>query len=192
MRAFRISEGVSMARTDACSACGASVQRRATSAAKIVCQDCRRQAREFRERNTYCDGCSKLLTVQQVRNGSRFCGRVCAQITLGPRGAALSRGRDPRANQRKCAARRARVRGVTVEVVDPTYVFDRDRWRCHVCGQKVDPSLNGLDLRGPTLDHIVPLSEGGEHSHANVRLAHRECNSRRSNRGGGEQLALIG
>lgn len=31
----------------------------------------------------------------------------------------------------------------------------------------------------PTLDHVIPLAKGGEHSRANVRCAHFICNSRR-------------
>lgn len=46
--------------------------------------------------------------------------------------------------------------------------------------------------KAPTIDHVVPLAEGGADTAANVRLAHFICNSMRGNRGGGEQLALIG
>lgn len=44
----------------------------------------------------------------------------------------------------------------------------------------------------PSLDHIEPLSLGGAHDPANVRLAHLKCNNDRSNRGGNEQLMLVG
>jgi 5-methylcytosine-specific restriction endonuclease McrA len=30
------------------------------------------------------------------------------------------------------------------------------------------------------LDHVVPLSRGGEHSHRNLRVACRPCNTRKS------------
>lgn len=33
------------------------------------------------------------------------------------------------------------------------------------------------DSWGGTIDHIVPLSVGGEHSMSNCQLAHRICNS---------------
>ena len=38
-----------------------------------------------------------------------------------------------------------------------------------------------------TLDHIVPLSCGGEHSEANVQLAHFLCNSTKSD---GQAVAI--
>ena len=46
--------------------------------------------------------------------------------------------------------------------------------------------------KAPTIDHIVPLADGGDDIKANVRLAHFLCNSRRGARGGTEQLWLIG
>jgi hypothetical protein len=38
----------------------------------------------------------------------------------------------------------------------------------------------------------MPLSEGGDDTAVNKRAAHLACNQQRSNRGGNEQLALIG
>jgi 5-methylcytosine-specific restriction endonuclease McrA len=34
----------------------------------------------------------------------------------------------------------------------------------------------------PTLDHLMPVSRGGEHSYRNVGTAHRGCNSRKGAR----------
>lgn len=130
-----------------------------------------------------------------MKSRNRFCSIACANAYLPPRGIVVSEAnsmRDPYMNQRKCAQRRARKLSVEVEKVDPAYIFKRDKWRCHLCGKPVDRRLNGSELLGPTLDHIVPLSKGGEHSKANVALAHRQCNTVKNNRGGGEQLALIG
>jgi 5-methylcytosine-specific restriction endonuclease McrA len=33
-----------------------------------------------------------------------------------------------------------------------------------------------------TIDHIKPLSKGGEHSYANTALAHYGCNARKRDR----------
>ena len=47
-----------------------------------------------------------------------------------------------------------------------------------------DPTLTGRDRLGATLDHIVPRSLAliADDSPANLRLAHRSCNSARGNR----------
>lgn len=42
------------------------------------------------------------------------------------------------------------------------------------------------------MDHVIPLTKGGNHELANVRLAHLRCNVSKGNRGGNEQLLLIG
>lgn len=71
-------------------------------------------------------------------------------------------------------------------------VGDRDGWKCGICRRKVDRTLPYPDPRSPSLDHIIPLSERGPHTYANCRITHLGCNTARSNRGGNEQLALVG
>lgn len=54
----------------------------------------------------------------------------------------------------------------------------RDGDRCWIC----TAPFYGSELR--TLDHVVPRSRGGTRELANLKLAHRVCNSRRGNRSG--------
>ena len=56
-------------------------------------------------------------------------------------------------------------------------IYTRDRWECQLCGERVDPALPYNHDWAASLDHIVPRSEGGDHSDANLRLAHRWCNA---------------
>lgn len=69
------------------------------------------------------------------------------------------------------------------------YIAERDGYGCHLCGEKVDMSRK--DVWGPSVDHLVPISAGGEDCKANVALAHRICNSRRADKGEA-QLLLFG
>jgi len=71
-------------------------------------------------------------------------------------------------------------------------IAERDRWRCSLCKKAVDPLVKWPDPKSPSLDHVVPLSRGGAHDPSNVALAHLGCNTAKNNRGGGEQLMLIG
>jgi hypothetical protein len=74
------------------------------------------------------------------------------------------------------AIRRRRMRGV-VERVDPIAVFERDGWKCHLCGVKTDKRARGRPLmRAPELDHIVALALGGDHTYRNTACACRRCN----------------
>lgn len=88
--------------------------------------------------------------------------------------------------------RRAKLRNVTVESVNPTNVFDRDGWRCQFCKVKTPRKLRGTYApNAPELDHIVPLSCGGEHSYINTQCLCRSCNALKSNNIVG-QLRLFG
>jgi hypothetical protein len=103
---------------------------------------------------------------------------------------------DPMKKRRRDAIRshrrRAAARGLNAENVDRQRVGERDGWRCGVCAKKVDPALVWPHPRSQSLDHVIPLSEGGEHTYANTRIAHLRCNVLRRDRGGNEQLALLG
>jgi hypothetical protein len=55
------------------------------------------------------------------------------------------------------------------------FLAQRDGWTCGICSKSIDPSITGMD--GPSVDHIVPRSQGGANDPLNVRLAHMRCNS---------------
>ncbi|WP_261949456.1 HNH endonuclease [Rhodococcus sp. T9N] len=71
-------------------------------------------------------------------------------------------------------------------------IFERDRWQCHICNTRVKRDMVVPHPLAPTIDHLIPLAAGGTHEPANVATAHFLCNSRKGDRGAGEQLALIG
>lgn len=66
-------------------------------------------------------------------------------------------------------------------------LYERDAGVCWICGKKTDLNDHTSDNSGtiicgdmyPSIDHIVPVSKGGNHTWDNVRLAHRICNSLR-------------
>lgn len=102
---------------------------------------------------------------------------------------------DPEAKRKRdlirAKRRRAAERAVEAENVDRDVVGDRDGWRCGICHRKVDRRKQYPHPMSPSLDHVIPLSHG-PHTYANVRIAHLRCNVARGNRGGGEQLLLVG
>ncbi|MFF5004672.1 HNH endonuclease [Streptomyces phaeochromogenes] len=61
------------------------------------------------------------------------------------------------------------------------------RLPCWWCGEEIDYTITGALAQRHryafTLDHLVPLSRGGDLlDRANARSAHRKCNSSRGNR----------
>lgn len=61
-----------------------------------------------------------------------------------------------------------------------TKVAKRDKNICQLCGQKVNWSADCNSNDYPSIDHVVPLACGGLHEWGNVQLAHRGCNSNKS------------
>lgn len=111
---------------------------------------------------------------------SPFCSDMCRE----------EKARRTRRTQR--IRRKAMLRAAKVEAVDPITVFNRDGWRCNACGQKTPKEKRGtIDPNAPELDHIVPLSKGGEHSYRNTQCLCRACNAEKSD-GAGGQLLLFG
>lgn len=88
------------------------------------------------------------------------------------------------------ALRRARVQAATVTAAAfaPRDVLARDGWACQLCRRPIDPAIPWPDPRSPSIDHIVPLSRGGQHSLANVQAAHLGCNSAKGDRCDGDQV----
>lgn len=64
----------------------------------------------------------------------------------------------------------------------PKDVYDRDGWTCGLCRLSVDPGLAWPNPMSASVDHILPLSQGGTHALANVQCAHLGCNSRKRDR----------
>jgi 5-methylcytosine-specific restriction endonuclease McrA len=94
--------------------------------------------------------------------------------------------------RKRTQLRRALTRTGNAEPIDRDVVGERDGWKCGICRRKVNRKLSYPHRRSASLDHVVPLSQGGAHTYANARISHLECNNLRGNRGGGEQLALVG
>lgn len=119
-----------------------------------------------------------------ARNWGRSTARCCSDRCNEQR-----RHREKRVGKHR---RRAAKRNAFVANVSPRKVYERDRWRCHLCGRKVWRTVAVPHPLAPTIDHLVPLAKGGTHEPANCATAHFLCNATKSDRGGGEQLALIG
>lgn len=68
------------------------------------------------------------------------------------------------------------------EQINHTEVFDAHGWICHLCGGEISRLAARDDWMRVTLDHVIPLSKGGEHVWSNVRPAHYRCNMDKGDR----------
>lgn len=101
----------------------------------------------------------------QTKRWQRTCGEACLVAI------------EKRHRRKARARRRARERGSFADLIDPISVFQRDRWKCQLCGRKTPARLRATCApNAPELDHIVTLAEGGAHAWDNVQCACRNCN----------------
>lgn len=88
--------------------------------------------------------------------------------------------------------RRARKRAAFVEDVDVAVHLEWQNRKCYHCGCKIDITQSVPHPKSLTLDHLVPLALGGEHSYANTVASCWKCNcSIKGVRAIGEQLKLM-
>lgn len=158
-----------------CLQCGETFEARVGTICSVACRE--RRARvaalesarrsDVRDRSPRpCRECEAVFTPIYGMKRRNFCSQDCC--TKSTRRTARIK-------------RKARTRAATVEPVNPTRVFVRDGWLCHLCGGKTDKTKRGTyHPKAPELDHIIPLSKGGPHSYANTACAHRACNHAKS------------
>ena len=86
---------------------------------------------------------------------------------------ATERARGSEAKRARDSARYARTRGASnAELFTLDEIYERDEAICHLCDDWVDRA-------DASMDHVIPVSLGGSHARANVKLAHIPCNSSR-------------
>jgi 5-methylcytosine-specific restriction endonuclease McrA len=80
------------------------------------------------------------------------------------------------------ARRRARESGADSDGYRRHLVFERDGWRCHMCGELTDPAQVVPHPKAPTIDHLLPLARGGSDTLGNVSTACFKCNCMKGDR----------
>ena len=179
-------------RSFTCVECGKIVQ--ATRQRKYCARPCQLQ----KERRTYkqlpatttkhlavsavCSGCGIAFTYLRYNSDRLYCDRACLRRSYRTKyGASGSLRKRWQYNKQMGGGKR----------FSRLEIYERDGWRCGICGRKVRNTLKAPHPQSATIDHIMPLARGGRHTRENVQLAHFICNSRKSDKGSGQlRLAL--
>lgn len=174
-------------KTSSCSKCRAPMWPDARGALVRICRKCRAAGSEscgsqtgwHRHRrigdqpcepcrlawNAYCKQMKSRHRASVARPGEcSKCGKGLQRVTLDSPMCAECRGMRPGRHLRITRASRLAI-------------YKRDDWTCQICLDPVDPEVPANSRWGATLDHIIPWSRGGSDDPANLRLAHRWCNS---------------
>ena len=135
----------------------------------------KRMKKGNRHAQLYMKTCKECGSLFFPANGNNkvYCGLECSNRA---------------ANRNKEMRRRAKISDALVDKdIGLKRLYDRDGGRCWLCGGMCDPNdysfVDGIFVAGnnyPSIDHVIALANGGQHSWGNVKLAHRICNSLKS------------
>lgn len=150
---------------------------------KLYCSKlCSQRARDFRKRaragkqrpiyKRICKGCAENFVTK--RQNQLYCCEKCGDWMREQTKRENAKKRD--AVQWKAANR-------------PTWkakIYYRDKGICQLCYKPIDLTLEHPNQMSFSIDHIVPVSMGGDHILKNLQSAHLICNSKRGNKPIGE------
>lgn len=129
-------------------------------------------------REAVCPVCGDGFTFMRGRGRARiYCSPRCRDLACGRRGSSVRRAR--------------KLSGNDIEQIDAFTIFNRDGWRCGICGKAVKRDATYPDPMSASLDHIMPLCRGGLHTQENVQCAHLGCNLHKNVSGGGQLRLAI-
>ena len=164
-----------------CAFCGKQFKKLGTR--KYCSSECYIEAKRPIERIDICPMCKTEITLRG--NKHKYCSKKCADKA------------QEKVYRKNSTTRRAlRKTNGHVEKINPEDIFNRDGWKCQLCGKKVSKGLyktkgTKRHAGAPSLDHIVPLSRGGEHTKINVQCTCYACNMKKNNKIKG-QMRLFG
>ena len=132
-------------------------------------------AKDYIPKTYICKECGTAFTTECGNTHSVFCCLSCAD-----KNARRIEHKSARHKEYMRGARLRRDRQIAeafVEKVSYEEIFRRDSGICRICGLPVLKDKHLDQNWSGSIDHIVPISKGGEHSMSNCQLAHRICNS---------------
>ena len=139
-----------------------------------------------------CKVCGKQYTARQymescglsLYSNVGYCSKTCKYLENRKKANKRRRTHPRENNSHYDRARKLglpRDRGITLKKL-----IERDGLYCAICGMAcIYPGDFRSDLY-PSIDHIIPMIKGGGHTWDNVQVAHRICNSIKSDKIGEE------
>lgn len=123
-------------------------------------------------------GVARKTVSGALRRKAQFSGHQLCQLCERPFVGDGARYCSSRCTAKAARCRRAeRIRTAARDKFDPAQIFERDGWRCQLCGKATPPDLRGFNHPdAPELDHVVAIANGGEHAPQNIQTACRSCN----------------
>lgn len=157
---------------------------------KYCSQKCRFEERSVSAGKRNCRRCGDPLAVTHYVRRCPPC-QVLHKRETRANANRLGRERGEAWATGKTHHARAKAYAVPYEPINRLDVYERDGWKCGICCTKIDRRLSHPHPMAVSLDHIVPLSQGGGHVKTNVQAAHWQCNVDKGARIDGAQQLLF-
>lgn len=136
-----------------------------TGLAAFCSEECYQIAKSLAHTEFVCAECGRVVSKPVGDKRKKYCSERCMR----------------KAQSREYKAKRAEQ--MMAAFIEPVYleaVYHNAKGICEICGLPVPNNSAPENPWGATRDHIIPLSKGGTHEQSNCQLAHRLCNSLKS------------
>jgi len=167
---------------------------------KIACSKCKEneneERRELKEmirnnKKKLNKGVSVLKKKEKELNKKsiyKVCA-TCGYVFIGKRNSLCCSNECGRKykNRRK-ELRNKHISGSSDDGISLDKLIERDGNECYICDKKCDSNDYVITDEGhyivgrnyPSIEHVIPVSKGGQHTWGNVKLAHMYCNTIKS------------
>lgn len=117
-----------------------------------------------------CAECGEIF--KSNRKTAKYCSEKCQK---------RKRNRVGKLRRRK----KLKSNGEIQEDITIEKLIKRDNNICYLCGEKCDSNDYKINTEGyfivghkyPSVEHVIPVANGGTHTWDNVKLSHHQCNS---------------
>lgn len=156
---------------------------------KIETQNRKQREKEIKEYNNYV-----IKEINKAMKSKQLTFNVCyncGTLFIGNNKYCSSECLNKHHNQSHSLLRRKNIsnNGEIDNSVTLDKLIKRDNNICYICNREcneLDYTYQGNTFIAgnyyPSIDHVIPISKGGTHTWDNVRLAHRICNSLKSDK----------
>ncbi len=165
----------------------------------VTCPTCGEEFKTYRDNKTFCSSVCRRNRKSKERNLPRIvklvlekqcdeCGAGFQTTSKAQRFCSYKCKTKNRAKINELQRRKYFINGD--HSITLAKLTEKENNVCYLCGEQCDSTDCVVDDKGtvicgndyPSVDHVIPLSKGGKHEWNNVRLAHRGCNIRKSNK----------
>ena len=111
-----------------------------------------------------CKNCNETITTK--KSWQIYCNGICSDMAKETKRRQIGVAKFNKSTAPNIVAR----------------IYYRDKGLCGICNKHIDLQLQYPDPNSLSIDHIIPISLGGNNFQANLQPSHLICNTKRGNK----------